>query len=317
MSIKAVKIRSPITCESQHGVCSKCYGLDLATNKPVEEGTAVGIIAAQSIGEPGTQLTMRTFHIGGVAGSDITHGLPRVEELFELRAPKVESIISEVDGKVEDIKKDKKEYLVTIAYKNRSSKKEEKATYKVPKASHLVIKAGDLVYRGQSLTEGYINLKELLKVSGREEVWRYILKEIQRVYVSQGAIIDNKHIEIIIRQMFSKVKIEDAGDSEEFIAGDIVEKNHFLKENEELIKKGMKPAKAQDLMLGITKSAIYSESFLSAASFQETTRVLVSTACEGKPDYLRGLKENVIIGHLIPAGTGFKKKKEEEKKEKK
>ena len=312
LSINAVKIRSPITCESQHGVCSKCYGLDLATNKTVERGTAVGIIAAQSIGEPGTQLTMRTFHIGGVAGADITHGLPRVEELFELRTPKVEAIISEVNGKVKEIKKLDKEYLVTIEYRNHSSKKTEKASYKVPKAAHLIVKIGDLVSQGQPLTEGYVNLRDLLALSGEEAVWRYILKEIQRVYVSQGAIIDNKHIEIIIRQMFSKVKIKDAGDSSEFINGDIVEKNHFLKENKKLIEKGKKPAKAQNLMLGITKSAIYSESFLSAASFQETTRVLVSTACEGKPDLLRGLKENVIIGRLIPAGTGFKKDENDE-----
>ncbi len=309
-SIKEIEVRSPITCKSKYGICSKCYGLDLATNKPVEKGTAVGVIAAQSIGEPGTQLTMRTFHIGGIAGADITHGLPRVEELFEARAPKFNAVVSEVTGKVKEVLKTEKENIITIEYipKNSKNKKPELATYKAPRTLHPIVQKGDLISIGQALTDGHINLRELLKLSGKNETWRYIVNEIQKVYITQGALISNKHIEIIIRQMFSKVKIKDAGDSEEFVEGDIVDKSKLELENEALLKEGKKPVKAQELMLGITKAALYSDSFLSAASFQETTRALVSAACEAKEDYLRGLKENVIIGRLVPAGTGFERK---------
>ncbi len=309
-SIESIEVRSPITCKSSHGVCAKCYGLDLATNKPVEKGTAVGVIAAQSIGEPGTQLTMRTFHIGGIAGADITHGLPRVEELFEVRPPKFSAVISEVVGKVKEITKTDKENIITIEYipNGSKSKKAELATYKFPKTLQPIVKKGELVSIGQALSEGHINLRELLKTSGKAQTWRYIINEIQKVYVTQGALISNKHIEIIIRQMFSKVKIKDPGESEEFVEGDIVDKSKLEEENNFLKSQGKKPAKAQELMLGITKSALYSDSFLSAASFQETTRALVSAACEAKEDPLIGLKENVIIGRLVPAGTGFERK---------
>jgi len=306
--IKKVKIRSPLTCKTLYGVCSKCYGLDLGRNHLVEVGTPVGVIAAQSIGEPGTQLTMRTFHIGGIAGADITHGLPRVEELFEVKPPKTKAVISEVNGKVVEIKELENDWQVIIQTKD-SKGNSFKVNYLVPKTLSLKVEKGDLVVKGQPLSEGAVDLKALFKLSGAKEVWRYLLNEIQKVYLSQGISINDKHIEIVIRQMFSRVKIKDPGDSE-FIEGEIISKSRLIEENRKLVKEGKKPAKAVQLLLGISKAAYYSDSFLSAASFQETTRALVKAACSGGPDRLLGLKENVIIGRLIPAGTGFRERKE-------
>ncbi|MGB9847942.1 MAG: DNA-directed RNA polymerase subunit beta' [Minisyncoccia bacterium] len=323
--IQAVKIRSPITCKTLWGVCAKCYGHDLGYNKPVEPGTPIGIIAAQSIGEPGTQLTLRTFHTGGVAGQDITHGLPRIEELFEARTPKNKAIISEVDGEIVKIEEQEKEIFIHVKAKRNKDKETKSRTrktkssdiyqYSIPKTKKILVKEGDIVKAGDKLCSGDIDPKELLKVTDRETVERYILTEIQKIYVSEGVSINNKHLEIIVRQMFDKVKIKNPGDSD-FLIGEIVSKSRFLEENRKLKAKGKKPAKAVQLFLGITRSALASESFLAAASFQETTRVLVKAALEGKVDYLRGLKENVIIGRLVPVGTGFRKREQQEAKKK-
>ncbi|MFA5173374.1 MAG: DNA-directed RNA polymerase subunit beta' [Candidatus Paceibacterota bacterium] len=301
-SVKSVIVRSPLTCKSLFGVCSKCYGLDLALNKEIEIGEAVGVVAAQSIGEPGTQLTLRTFHIGGTAGADITHGLPRVEELFEARIPKTKGILAEADGVIEEIKESGS--LKTIYFKI-SGKKPKVVEYSIHKTSDIFFKVGDVVEKGTQLSSGHLDLKELMKYRGEEEVQKYIIKEIQKIYASEGAPINNKHIEIIIRQMLSRVKITEPGDTE-FLFGDIADRSRFLEVNREMKKEGKEPAKSQQLILGITKVSLSSESFLSAASFQETARVLVSASTCGKVDHLRGLKENVIIGRLIPVGTGFK-----------
>jgi DNA-directed RNA polymerase subunit beta' len=319
--IEAVKIRSPITCKTLYGVCTKCYGHDLAYNKPASVGLPIGIVAAQSIGEPGTQLTLRTFHTGGVAGQDITHGLPRIEELFEARTPKNKATISEVDGVVTKIEEQEKEIIISIKahptkkakdkkVKSRKTKTAEVHQYSIPKTKKILVKEGEKVKAGQKLCSGDIDPKELLKVTDRETVERYILSEVQKIYVSEGVSINNKHLEIVIRQMFDKVKIKNPGDSN-FIIGEVVSKSRFVEENNRLKAKGKKPAKAVQLFLGITRSALASDSFLAAASFQETTRVLVKAALEGKVDYLRGLKENVIIGRLVPVGTGFRNRTEE------
>ncbi|MDP3901927.1 MAG: DNA-directed RNA polymerase subunit beta' [bacterium] len=313
--LKEIKIRSPIACRTLYGVCSKCYGYDLGNNHDIKMGEAVGIVAAQSIGEPGTQLTMRTFHIGGVAGSDITYGLPRIEEIFEVRPPKGKAFISEVDGVVDSIDeqgtlrvikiipKDAKK-TKTKPVKSRAKKSSGLVEYAVPQNSDIYVKPGDVVEVGQQLSEGSLDLKELFSFRGGEAVQRYILNGIQRIYLSEGASINNKHIEIIIKQMFSRVRIKEQGDSS-FVEGDIVEKSKFLEVNRQLKKNGKSPAKARQLLLGITKVALSTESFLSAASFQETSRALINAATEAKIDLLRGLKENVIIGRLIPVGTGF------------
>lgn len=303
-----VKVRSPITCKTLYGICSKCYGYDLGKNKPVKIGEAVGIVAAQSIGEPGTQLTMRTFHIGGVAGADITHGLPRVEEVFEVRPPKGRAFMSEIHGTVVDIEERGSVKVIKIAG-GRGGK--EIKEYLIPRTSEIFVKTGAEVKKGDQLCEGNLDLKEIFHLRGVEAVQRYILNEVQRIYLSEGASINNKHIEVIIRQMFARVKIKDSGDSE-FVRGDVVEKSKFLEVNRMLKKEGRAPAKAIQLLLGITKVALSTESFLSAASFQETARILISAAIEGKDDKLRGLKENVIIGRLIPVGTGFQAKIDEE-----
>ncbi|MDP2696389.1 MAG: DNA-directed RNA polymerase subunit beta' [bacterium] len=304
-----IKIRSPITCKALYGICSKCYGYDLGNNKPIRIGEAVGIVAAQSIGEPGTQLTMRTFHIGGVAGSDITYGLPRIEEIFEARPPKGRAFLSEVDGVVEAIEDQGSLRVIRIrADKPTKIKKAKRASetveYTVAKNSDVYVKVGDAIKAGEQLSEGNLDLKELFALRGSEVVQRYILNGIQRIYLSEGASISNKHVEIIIRQMFSRVRIKEAGDSD-FVEGDIAEKSRFLEINRKLKKAGKTPAKARQLLLGITKVALSTESFLSAASFQETSRALINAATEAKVDLLRGLKENVIIGRLIPVGTGF------------
>ncbi len=301
--IEKVRVRSPLSCKSVRGVCQKCYGWDLGVNRLIKLGEAVGIVAAQAIGEPGTQLTMRTFHTGGVAaGGDITMGLPRVQEVFEARKPKGKAEISPVEGKVIEITP-KRVIRIKPA---KSSKKKEIIEIKVPSTSAILVKKGEEVKPGQQLFEGSLDLKELFKYAGKKEAQRYITKEVQKIYVSQGAIIHDKHIEIIVRQMFSRVKIVDPGDSL-FVTGEIKERAEFLEENAKLKKMKKKPAKAVPIILGITRVALTTSSFLSAASFQETSRVLIKAVLEGREDKLRGLKENVIIGKLIPAGTGFRK----------
>jgi len=299
--IEAVKIRTILTCRSHVGICAKCYGANMATGEAVQVGEAVGIIAAQSIGEPGTQLTMRTFHSGGVAGGDITQGLPRVEELFEARKPKGLAIISELDGKVEirDTKK-KREVVVT-----NDSTGESKA-YLIPYGSRIKVQEGQEIEAGDELTEGSVNPHDLLKIKGIRAVQDYLLREVQRVYRLQGVDICDKHIEVIVRQMLNKVMIEESGDAN-FLPGTLVNVLDFEEGNEKLIAEGKRPAVGKQVILGITKSALATDSFLSAASFQETTKVLTDAAIRGKVDPLIGLKENVIIGKLIPAGTGLKR----------
>jgi len=306
--IESVKIRSPITCKTLYGICSKCYGLDLGRNESIKLGEAVGIIAAQSIGEPGTQLTLRTFHTGGVAGVDITHGLPRVQELLEVRTPKGKAPLAEFDGIIEDI--EERGALKVIKLKvlagNKKSKKTKVVEYVIPRANIVFVKPKQKVKKGDQLCEGSIDLKELFKLKGREAVERYIINEVQKIYVSEGTNINDKHIEIIIKKMFSRVMIKDPGDTD-FVIGEIVEKSKFVEVNSEMKKKKKRPARAKQLLTGITKTALSTESWLSAASFQETARVLTMAAAEGRIDYLRGLKENVIIGRLIPAGTAYRK----------
>ncbi|MBE5819851.1 MAG: DNA-directed RNA polymerase subunit beta' [Clostridiales bacterium] len=295
--ITKVEVRSVLGCKCKHGVCAKCYGMGLATRKEVNIGEAVGIIAAQSIGEPGTQLTMRTFHTGGVAGGDITQGLPRVEELFEARKPKGLAVISEIDGtvKIQDVKK-RKEITVTS--------KEDSKTYTISFGSKLKVKEGDEIKAGDPLTEGSINPNEILAIKGAEGVHRYLTAEVQKVYRNQGVDINDKHIEVIGRQMLKKVKVEDVGDTT-LVAGSLMDVNEFNEENEKVKAEGKTAATGKRLLLGITKASLATDSFLSAASFQETTRVLTEAAIKGKKDELIGLKENVIIGKLIPAGTGM------------
>ena len=300
--ITKVGVRSVLGCKTKHGVCSKCYGMGLATRKEVNIGEAVGIIAAQSIGEPGTQLTMRTFHTGGVAGGDITQGLPRVEELFEARKPKGLAVISEIDGKVK-VAEVKKRKEVTVKGKDNAK------TYTISFGSKLKVKDGDEIKAGDPITEGSINPNEILAIKGPEGVYKYLISEVQKVYRNQGVDINDKHIEVIGRQMLKRVKIDDNGDTTMF-AGSLVDINEFNEENEKMLAEGKKPATGKRTLLGITKASLATESFLSAASFQETTRVLTEAAIKGKVDSLIGLKENVIIGKLIPAGTGMKRYKD-------
>jgi len=360
-----VKVRSVLSCRSIRGVCRKCYGFDLGFNKLVVSGTAVGIVAAQSIGEPGTQLTMRTFHTGGVAGHDITQGLPRVEEIFEARPIKIAAVLSDVDGKVEVIDEDKGAKLIKINYKSINKdkyflgkgKKKEKVDLKVKDGAKvkvddvlfvsgsnqvkartsgtikfkdddkiliiseldsikefniaagqaLWVKNGDLVNKGDQITDGSLDLYQLHSLKGRFAVQKYIIKEIQNIYSSQGQKLNDKHIEVIVRQMFSRAYVKDAGDTH-FLPGEIVEKSQITEANTEIKNKGGKVAEFDQLLLGITKASLSIDSFLSAASFQETARVLIDAAVSGKVDRLRGLKENVIIGKLIPAGTGYRQK---------
>ncbi|MGE4274028.1 MAG: DNA-directed RNA polymerase subunit beta' [Desulfitobacterium sp.] len=293
-----VIIRSVLTCKTRYGVCRKCYGRNLATGHHVEMGEAVGIIAAQSIGEPGTQLTMRTFHTGGVAGDDITQGLPRVEELFEARKPKGQAIISENEGVV-TIREVKGRREVEVLSDN-----EERMSYTIPYGSRLKVREGDSIEAGDELTEGSINPHDMLKVKGIRGVQVYLLGEVQRVYRLQGVDINDKHIEVMVRQMLRKVKVEEAGDTS-LLPGGLIDVFDFEEENTKVIEAGGEPAVARPVLLGITKASLATDSFLSAASFQETTRVLTEAAIKGKVDPLLGLKENVIIGKLIPAGTGM------------
>ncbi len=295
--IEKVKVRSVLECRTKHGVCSKCYGMGLATRQRVNIGEAVGIIAAQSIGEPGTQLTMRTFHTGGVAGGDITQGLPRVEELFEARKPKGLAVISEISGVV-SIQDNKKRKEVTV------TGKDDAKTYVISFGSKLKVKEGMEIEAGDALTEGSINPNEILTIKGVEGVHKYLTSEVQKVYRNQGVDINDKHIEVIGRQMLKKVRVEDNGDTPLF-AGSLVDMYEFEEENKKAVEQGLRPAEGKRVLLGITKASLATESFLSAASFQETTRVLTEAAIKGKVDSLIGLKENVIIGKLIPAGTGM------------
>ncbi|MBQ5598879.1 MAG: DNA-directed RNA polymerase subunit beta', partial [Lachnospiraceae bacterium] len=297
----SVKIRNVLTCKSHIGVCAKCYGANMATGQPVQVGEAVGIIAAQSIGEPGTQLTMRTFHTGGVAGGDITQGLPRVEELFEARRPKGLAIIAEFGGVVtiKDTKK-KREIIVTDPETGNSK------TYLIPYGSRIKALDGQVLEAGDVLTEGSINPHDLLKVKGVRAVQDYMLREVQRVYRLQGVEINDKHIEMIVHQMLKKIRVEESGDSE-VLPGTSMDVLDFNEMNEALIAEGKQPAEGKQVMLGITKASLATDSFLSAASFQETTKVLTEAAINGKVDKLIGLKENVLIGKLIPAGTGMKR----------
>ena len=299
--VEKVKIRTILTCRSHIGICSKCYGANMATGEAVQVGEAVGIIAAQSIGEPGTQLTMRTFHTGGVAGDDITQGLPRVEELFEARKPKGLAIIAEFGGiaSIRDTKK-KREIVIT------NPETGETKAYLIPYGSRIKVMDGALLEAGDELTEGSVNPHDLLKIKGIRAVQDYMLREVQRVYRLQGVDISDKHIEVIVRQMLKKVRIENNGDTD-FLPGALVDVLEYEDMNEQLYADGKEPAEGKQVMLGITKAALATNSFLSAASFQETTKVLTEAAIKGKVDPLIGLKENVIIGKLIPAGTGMRR----------
>ena len=299
--IEEVKIRTILSCKCKVGVCAKCYGANMATGEAVQVGESVGIIAAQSIGEPGTQLTMRTFHSGGVAGGDITQGLPRVEELFEARKPKGLAIITEIPGVavINDTKK-KREIIVTNPEDGDSK------TYLIPYGSRIKITDGQVLEAGDELTEGSVNPHDILRIKGVRAVQDYMLREVQRVYRLQGVEISDKHIEVLVRQMLKKIRIEENGDTE-FLPGTLVDVLEFEEVNEKLEKEGKTPAEGKQIMLGITKASLATDSFLSAASFQETTKVLTEAAIKGKVDHLVGLKENVIIGKLIPAGTGLKR----------
>jgi DNA-directed RNA polymerase subunit beta' len=358
--VEEVFVRSPLTCESKQGICVNCYGLDLGRGKMINSGAAVGIVAAQSIGEPGTQLTLRTFHTGGVAaGSDITTGLPRVEELFEARkAPKGEAVVSEIAGKAEVLQSDKysdmrvvnvlhsemtsDEYEIgkgwELKVKDGSEVKDggvlaahedakltaenagrvriegdkvvvsyelrDEREYEIPSNTRLIIKTGDDVTPGQALTEGSLNPQSILRIQGREACQIYLLTEVQKVYRSQGQNIHDKHFEVIIRKMMSKVVVTGAGDTE-LLPGDYINRLEMMEINNEYLQKGQQPARYMDELLGITKASLNTESFLSAASFQHTIKVLAGAAIAGTEDHLLGLKENVILGKLIPAGTGY------------
>jgi len=308
LAIQEVKVRSVLSCKTSRGVCQKCYGWEMGRNKLVKIGEAVGIIAAQSIGEPGTQLTLRTFHLGGVAGAgDITQGLPRVEEIFELRDPKGEAIISEVSGTVRKI--NRKDRIITIIADEEDKKKSKKPNlveYKIPFGRAFWVEEKDKIAKGIQLCEGSLNLKKVLKLRGDKEAQRYVTREVKRIYTSEGVNIHSKHIEVVTRQMFSRVKIKSEGDSN-WLPGQIITVSEFNEIKKQLKDKGKVVPKMSPIFLGISKVALSSDSFLSAASFQETSRVLINSCLEGKVDKLRGLKENVIIGKLIPVGTGIKK----------
>jgi DNA-directed RNA polymerase subunit beta' len=325
-NIQEVHVFSPISCATRFGICRRCYGWDLGHNTLVEIGSAAGIIAAQAIGEPGTQLTMRTFHTGGVAGgADITQGLPRVNEVFEMQPPPLKAVLSTVDGvviSIEDMPKGGKFIHVAPAKEVNDEAREEKKTksgsgakeqkisqsvdFEIPPATGLLVEEGSSVTKGQSLCEGNLDFKEYFRIMGREKTQRMIAQEIQKIYVNQGANIHDKHIEVIARQMCSRVRITENGDSK-FTVGEVIESSLFFEENDRVKKAGKNPARAATIILGISKVALTTDSFLSAASFQETSRVLIRAALEGKHDELRGLKENVILGKLIPVGTGFRR----------
>ncbi|MCF7835998.1 MAG: DNA-directed RNA polymerase subunit beta', partial [Candidatus Marinimicrobia bacterium] len=324
-------VRSPLMCETKHGLCQKCYGRDLGRGGLVKLGEAVGIIAAQAIGEPGTQLTMRTFHTGGIAarGGDITLGLPRVEELFEIRTPANSASIAEFDGVILDIEDDDpsvgsgKDKIISILpdeegaiktkKKTKKAGEKESKSYNVPFGKRIILKKGDKVKAGDQLFEGPIDPKALFKVAGKKRAQNYIMEEVGRVYAIQGVSVNEKHLETIVKQMFSRLKITNSGDTY-LNVGNIVEKSVFLEENEKAKKEGREPATAKQLLMGISKVSLSTSSWLSSASFQDTARILITASIEGREDILKGLKENVIIGRLIPAGTGFRKDLETTKK---
>jgi len=305
--ITEVRIRSVLTCRSRHGVCAKCYGSNLAANAPVNVGEAVGIIAAQSIGEPGTQLTMRTFHTGGVAGDDITQGLPRVEELFEARKPKKLAVMAEISGIVRR-EEPKRAGQRSISITNPETG--EAVSIAIPFGSTMKVREGQMVEEGDELTEGALNPHDILRIKGPSAVQNYLIREVQRVYRQQGVDINDRHIEVIVRQMMRKIKVDEPGDTD-FLIGSFVDVLDFEEENRKIqqrIEAGetdLRPAVGSLVLMGITKASLATESFLSAASFQETTRVLTEAAIKGKVDHLVGLKENVIIGKLVPAGSGM------------
>ena len=303
--ITRMTVRSPLTCRTQNGVCARCYGMNLAHGGAVDIGEAVGIIAAQAIGEPGTQLTMRTFHTGGVASAeDITQGLPRVEELFEARKPKHDAVLAEIAGRVTITDNKKKKEIIITSEEDPN----EKTTYQVHYGARVKVQDGQVVAAGDELIQGSVNPHDLLRILGVKAVQEYMLREVLSVYHSQGVKIADKHIEIIVRQMLRKVRVEDSGNTG-LLPGALVDIFNFERENEKVIAEGGRPAVAKRVLLGITKASLATDSFLSAASFQETTRVLTEAAIKGKVDPLVGLKENVIIGKLIPAGTGLKRYK--------
>ncbi|NCT55545.1 DNA-directed RNA polymerase subunit beta' [bacterium] len=302
-NVEQVEVRSPLTCQTKHGICAKCYGHDLSTKKDIEIGTAAGIIAAQAIGEPGTQLTMKTFHSGGIAGKDITSGLPRVEEIFEARSPKATAVMAEISGKVKIEEKENGEKTLKIVSIDKSADLPF-VDYNVDPLSEIVVKEGQLVNVGDALTLGYLNLNDLFNSVGIKQTEAYIIEEIQKVYSSQGVLLDDKHLEIMVKQMFSKAEVVESGDSE-MLRGEVLGEDTLQGINESIIAEGGTPAKARVVLLGISKSSLKTDSFLSAASFQETVRVLTDAATRGLTDELRGLKENVIIGRKIPVGTGY------------
>ena len=295
-----IKIRTILTCRSHIGVCAKCYGSNLATGQTVQVGEAVGIIAAQSIGEPGTQLTMRTFHTGGVAGDNITQGLPRVEELFEARKPKTLAVLAEFGGEVSFAKTEKKTDIVITDSEGNSK------AYPVSRDTRVKVQEGQIVEKGEEITEGSENPHDIVRILGVRAVQDYMIREVQKVYRIQGVEINDKHIELIVRQMLKKIIIDEPGDSS-FLPGSQVDTIDFTEVNEKLVEEGKTPATGTPIILGITKASLATNSFMSAASFQETTKVLTDAAINGKIDPLIGLKENVIIGKLIPAGTGMKR----------
>ena len=305
--VREIIVRSVLLCKTRRGVCRQCYGLDLGRNKLVECGEAVGVVAAQAIGEPGTQLTMRTFHMGGVAGENITMGLPRVEEVFERRTPKAVAVISRTDGTVIDLKKEGAEHVIVVL-PDAGNKAKEAIAYHAPFGRIPVVKTGAKVLKGEQLSDGSTDILELFKVAGKERTEEYIIEEIVHIYALQGASVSPKHVEVIVRQMFSRLKVKSPGESK-MALGDIVESAVIQEENERLAAAGKEPIKAEPIILGISSVALSSTSFLSAASFQNTTRVLIQAALRGAQDNLKGLKENVIIGRLIPVGTGFKQRK--------
>jgi len=317
--IDKLRVRSVISCKARFGICQQCYGYDLGRNKLVEQGEAVGIVTAQAIGEPGTQLTLRTFHTGGVAGgADITQGLPRVDELFESRVPKGKASLAELSGKVTDIKDNKGSKIITVeGWQELKGKKKKKVSkeYIAPPQTGVWVQKDDEINQGQQLWEGSVDLKELFKLAGQEALQRYIIKEIQGIYSTQGEGLNNKHIEVIIHKMLSRVRVKDKGETN-LLSGAIIEKDIFFNANSIAKEAGKKPATAVQILMGITKVALSTESFLSAASFMETVKVLIKAASEGRIDHLRGLKENVILGKLIPAGTGYREMKEIERIEK-
>jgi DNA-directed RNA polymerase subunit beta' len=306
-TVQSIVARSPMSCETRYGICQTCYGMDLTTQEMIDLGEAVGTVAAQAIGEPGTQLTMRTFHAGGVAsvGGDITSGLPRVEEVFEKRSPKNPAVISKSDGIITEIKEEGREQVIVVAPTAGQGKKDGSSyEYLAPYPRVPLVKEGDTVVKGQILTDGSADLDDLFEYAGRAMVQEYIITEASKIYELQGAPVSRKHLEVVVKQMFSRVKITDAGDTD-YSVGDVVEDWEFAKAVKEMDAASKMPPKAHEIVLGIKESALSRRSFLSAASFEQTTKILINAALRGSVDRLRGLKENVILGRLIPAGTGF------------